>query len=213
MLVWIALACILGFAGGLLFARMTAGPVPLTEVSDVGRAKLMAFRDQMGRVLEQIGTRPVGPEGQASRLQTLPSFREALASMADGTGSDAEIVAEARRTAEEVGTALDDLKGVDVEGLSVGQPTRIMDEMFVARNDLQFALIQYGEVAKTAQRVARLDPEATRVIAPGLQAWQSQADLILQDGYHAFLAALEAAEVSSKSEASPTGLDVGTPSP
>lgn len=188
---------ILGFGAGILTARLTAGPVPLIEVTDAGRANLETFRDEVDKVLGEIGTPPSGTGAEQKFFQMLPDFRDALTGNAAGTVSDTQLIGQARAAQETAKRAADELDAIQISILTQGQPTRVMDEMYVARNNLTLSLRQYDEIAKTVEQMTSWAPSQRRPMLPRVLAWQGQADELLQSGYQAYLAALQRGNVVS----------------
>jgi len=181
----------------MLTAKLTAGPVPLIEVSDAGRTSLETFRDEVDKVLGEIGTPPASTEGDQKFFEMLPEFRDALTGNAAGTVSDTELIGQARIAQKTAAQAADDLDAIQISVLTQGQPTRVMDEMYVARNNLTLSLRQYEEIAKTVEQMTKWERSQRKAILPRVLAWQGQADELLQSGYGAYLAALERGNVVS----------------
>ena len=191
------IAGLIGFGVGMLTVKLTAGPVPLIEVTDAGRKSLETFRDEVDKVLVEIGTPPSGAQGDQKFFHLLPEFRDALTGNSAGTVSDTQLVGQARVAQKTAAQAADALDAIQISVLTQGQPTRVMDEMYVARNNLTLSLRQYEEIAKTVEQMTEWERSQRKAILPRVLAWQGQADELLQSGYSAYLAALERGNVVS----------------
>lgn len=211
---WISLGvcALLSFVAGAIAADLTSAPTPLIEVSAKGRENLVTFRNEVDKVLAQVGTKPTGTEGIASGFQMLPEFKKAVAATDSGGASDQQVIQQAELAQQAAKKAADDLDLVQIAVLSQGQPTRVMDEMYVARNNIRLALKQYEEIAKTIQRILELPEGEREDLIHRVLGWQGQADELLQVGYRSYLSALGAGGVPSEmAPPSPAPLPEGVP--
>jgi len=191
------LAAGFGIGWGLKDGGTSTTEAP-TQVTTEGTQHIAEFRSKVDPILSPLGSTSVPTaSGSAPSFSLFPGFSSAVEQLKSGTLSAAKFGIPAQGAAQQAKAAAQSLAGIKVSDYTKGVPTRIADEMYIARGNMSQAMDLLGKTIGLFTVAASM-PAADRkvVVARTSQVLQS-ADQTFQLGYAAYAEVLGAARLTS----------------
>lgn len=200
----VSLAAVVALIAGFFLGRAAGGSTSSTDVTPEGVQKLVGLAQKVDPILSPLGNGvPPTTAGGASSFSLFPPLVDSLHRFKVGDMSSAKFRRIAIGTADQAKGASDDLNALDITSVQVGQPTRVVDDISVAKYNMSQALLLYQQLAALLSDSLNVNRPVQETVVARALSLQGTADSIFQRGYSAYLDALALGGTGSTTLPSP----------